>query len=475
MRASTIKNRQITYAVAILLLFTAILPYTYWLDRIKARKELGEATLGQIDTGSFMLKLALIGGFRGMAANILWTRAEDLKKAHEWDRLKQTVDLITKLQPHFLSVWTFQGWNLAYNVSAEWDDPADKYDWIKQGINFIRDGVKKNEKSPDLLWDTAWTYYHKIGFADEAVILRKMFYEDNDEEFKIDPIELDEQGIRVTRNDNFQIGYGWFTRAVQLVDRGAARLAAGGGQVDTDLEYVDKPVQHKGRPGDMAFREMPAHAQTRFATALEKASIKDHEPTFGEVAMNEWAKALQEWLKFGTYSFPAFNEPSTLIHLDDSMDLKRLNSLTPNAQYWTTRWANDTNYRYWKDHAMAEGERVGVNCRKLFYEGTIAARKANFPEAVTKFRQGLSLWKDLLDKHPIYRDDLLNQKDTGTILRRYVRALKNVGQPIPKDMPFADIYKAVQGQPPTPDPFDALDMIPARSSGRAQTEQPSPN
>jgi hypothetical protein len=92
-----------------------------------------------------------------------------------------------------------------------------------------------------------------------------------------------------------------------------------------------------------------------------------------------------------------------------------------------------------------------------------------------KFRQGLSLWKDLLDRHPIYRDDLLNQKDTGTVLRRYVRALKNVGQPIPKDMPFMDIYKAIQGQPVTPDPFDALDMIPVRSSTKAQAEKPSQN
>src|SRR6185312_1871759 len=160
MRANTIQHRQMTYAAAIVVLFGAMVPYGLWLENVKARKDLGEATLGEIDTGSFMLKLALIGGFRGVAANILWTRAEDLKKAHEWDRLKQTVDMITKLQPHFLSVWTFQGWNLAYNVSAEWDDPADKYEWIKQGINFVREGVTKNQKSPDLLWDTAWTYYH---------------------------------------------------------------------------------------------------------------------------------------------------------------------------------------------------------------------------------------------------------------------------------------------------------------------------
>ena len=63
-----------------------------------------------------------------------------------------TVNLITKLQPHFLQIWTFQGWNLAYNVSVEWDAPDDKYEWIKQGIKFLRDGVAKNSQvaRPDL-------------------------------------------------------------------------------------------------------------------------------------------------------------------------------------------------------------------------------------------------------------------------------------------------------------------------------------
>ena len=33
-------------------------------------RDLGEATIGQIDTGSFMLKLFLLGGFRGIVANV---------------------------------------------------------------------------------------------------------------------------------------------------------------------------------------------------------------------------------------------------------------------------------------------------------------------------------------------------------------------------------------------------------------------
>jgi hypothetical protein len=469
---TTTKNRQIFYAIAILVLFTIMYPYTAWLDDIKARKELGEATLGQIDTGSFMLKLALIGGFRGVAANILWTRAEELKKVHEWDRLKQTVDLITKLQPHFLSVWTFQGWNLAYNVSAEWDDAADKYDWVKNGILFIRDGVDKNKKSPDLLWDTAWTYYHKLGYADEAIILRKMFYEDDDENFKLAPLELDDNKIRTTQNDSFQVSFGWFTRATRLVDKGEQRLLGRGDMAQPEeTEYVDRPVQHKGNKGDLGFREMPAHAQTRYATAMEKASIKDHPPIFGERAMNEWQNAVDEWIKFGTYDFPAHNDEKLKIHLDDIFDVNKFKSLTDNAQYWTRRWADDTNYRYWKDHSQAEREAQGVQCRQLFYEATVALRSADFAKSVDNYKRGLDLWKDMLDRHPTYRNDLLNQKDTGAILRRYVFALKQLGEPIPENMPFMDIYKATLGQPYTPDPFDALDMI--RTPRKPQQAQPA--
>ena len=122
------------------LIFGVMFPYTAWLAGEKKRRDLGEAAIGQIDTGSFMMKLFLLGGFRGIVADILWLRAEEHKKDHDWDRSKRTVELITKLQPHFLSIWTFQGWNLAYNVSVEWDAPEDKYTWIKEGIKFLQEG-----------------------------------------------------------------------------------------------------------------------------------------------------------------------------------------------------------------------------------------------------------------------------------------------------------------------------------------------
>lgn len=459
-RSAPNQSRKLIYGLAIVGIFGAMLPYSTWLNQVKQEKDLGEATIGQVDTGSFMLKLALLGGARGIAANVLWTRADELKKAQDWDRMAATVDLITKLQPHFLSVWTFQGWNLAYNVSVEWDAPEDKYDWIKKGIKFLEEGVAKNRRSPDLVWDTAWTYYHKLGFSDETIILRRLFRDDDDEAFKFDP----DKGQ--VRNDNFQVARGWFTRAIKLVDAGEARLTEG---TEETVEYVDAPVQRKGRPGDLAFRSMPPHAQTRYASSLEKESILGIPATFGEVAKNEWSLALGEWELFGRYEFPAHNDPNEKIRIDDATNFDKVSGLVnpdgtlTNKGYWTDRWASQMNYPYWKDRSLAEMTDEGVNARRLFYEGTKAYKAAEFPVAVDKFKEGLQIWKDLLDKHPSYRNDDLNRKDTGLVVRRYVRAMRQLGQEVPEDTPFLDLTRSLPNEF-TPDPFDALEMMPSSSS-----------
>lgn len=452
--AQAARNRQILYALAIVVVFGAMLPYRYWLQQKKEAADLGEATIGQIDTAGFMVKLAMIGGFRGLVADWLWNHALELQRQHEWDELKAAVEMITKLQPHFLSVWTFQGWNLAYNVSVEWDAPEDKYTWIKNGINFLKDGVARNRKSPDLMWDTAWTYYHKLGFADEAILLRGLFFRDQDEEgqsFKVDPMTME------PKDDNFQVAKGWFSRAVQLVDEGAQRVESG---VEGEVEYVDKQPQRKGRPGDLNFRAMPAHAQTRYAAAMEKMSVKDVEPRFGQYAQIEWERALNDWLEFGKYPFPAYNHPDQLVFLDDATNPERFNSpaLNDNQRYWTTRWADQMNYRYWKDRAAAEMEPQGVDARQLFYEGTLSLRNARFAEAVEKYKAGIALWKELLDRHTTYRDDEMNRKDTGHVVKRYVFALKQVGEEPPDDLPFKDLYEAVKDDTSL-DPFDQLDMM----------------
>jgi hypothetical protein len=460
MNASSNFNRKLIYGMIIVGIFALMFPYTGWLAEEKKRRDLGEAAIGQIDTGSFMMKLFLLGGFRGIVADILWLRAEEQKKDHDWDRLKTTVELITKLQPHFLSIWTFQGWNLAYNVSVEWDAPEDKYTWIKSGIKFLEQGVAKNRRSPDLIWDTAWTYYHKLGFSDESIILRRLFYDDEDLPFKT--YEDPRTGQPVEAKDNFKLGYGWFGRAVKLVDEGAGRVS--GGTV-SEIRYVDATPQRKGRPDDIAFRSMPAHAQTRYAAGLEKMSIYGIEATFGEVAKNEWYHAWQEWLELGDHVFISFNEVERdgkmvrdRVKLNDACYPERLKAMPENQAYWTNRWSDQMNFRYWVQRCEAEGSTKAVAARQLFYEGTKAYKTGDFPVAEEKFREGLAVWKSLMDDYPVYREDELSKKETGHIVRRYRRVLRQNLTPIPDDLPFKDYLKLVEGDNNF-DPFDTLEMI----------------
>ena len=407
-------NRKLIYGIIIVAIFGIMFPYTAWLAAEKEARDLGEAAIGQIDTGSFMMKLFLLGGFRGIVADILWIRAEEQKKDHDWDRLKTTVELITKLQPHFLSIWTFQGWNLAYNVSVEWDAPEDKYTWIKEGIKFLQEGVSKNRRSPDLRWDTAWTYYHKLGFADESIILRRVLYDDDDIAFRtyIDPAD----GHPVESKDNFKLSYGWFARAVSLVDEGANRLSGG---TTSDIRYVDASPQRKGRPDDIAFRSMPAHAQTRYASALEKMSTYGIEAIFGEVAKNEWFSAFTEWVKLGDHVFTSFNEVMRdgklvrdAIKLNDACYPDRQKTMPENQVYWTNRWSDQMNFRYWRERSQAEMDNEAVVARQFFYEGTNwqLTKTGDFPVAAEKFKAGLNSWKKVMEHFPTYRDDELSKK-----------------------------------------------------------------
>ncbi|WP_165064567.1 hypothetical protein [Paludisphaera rhizosphaerae] len=471
------QTKKMIYGLIIVALLGTLVPATKQLNQIKVEKDLGEAAIGQIDSGSFMMKLFLLGGFRGIVANYLWIQAEDYKKNHDWDRLKATVDLITKLQPHFLSIWTFQGWNLAYNVSVEWDAPEDKYEWIKQGIKFVQEGVRNNQRSPDLIWDTAWFYYHKLGFSDESIILRRLFRDDEDEGFKTyrDP----ESGQELVGNDNFKLGYGWFSRAVKLVDEGGARLSGGTAE---NVQYIDPTPQRKGRADDIAFRSMPSHAQTHYAAGLEKMSVAGIEATFGEVARSEWAKALKEWVQFGSHVFQSHNviERNGVyehddVRLDDATLPDRYAQLNENAKYWTDRWASQMNYRYWKERSQAEMTQEGVTARQLFYEGTKAYKTGDFQLAASKFKDGLTIWNDNLKGFPIYRNDDLNKKDTGLVVKRYVRVLRQLGEPVPDTLPFKDLLAAAEADT-TVDPFDAIEMLGvagATAGGPSSTPPPA--
>jgi hypothetical protein len=105
-----------------------------------------------------------LGGFRGLIANFLWLRAVDLQDQGKYFEKVQLADWITKLQPHFTSVWAFQAWDMAYNISVKFDSPADRWQWVKRGIELLRDeALRFNPNEPLIYNQLAWLFQHKMG------------------------------------------------------------------------------------------------------------------------------------------------------------------------------------------------------------------------------------------------------------------------------------------------------------------------
>src|SRR5262245_62034321 len=128
------RKRKVLYTGLILGLFTATVLHKLWvLDPKAAMLGMRQEQLGAVELTGSALRLSLTGS-RGLAVCFLWWTAIEKQKRHEWNKLSKLVRSVTKLQPHFITPWLFQSWNLAYNVSVENDRIRDKYFYITQGI-----------------------------------------------------------------------------------------------------------------------------------------------------------------------------------------------------------------------------------------------------------------------------------------------------------------------------------------------------
>ena len=187
---------------------------------------------------------------------------------------------------------------------------------------------------------------------------------------------------------------------------------------------------------------------------------------FGEKAKNEWASALNEWVKFGEHVFMSHNEvPDATgklhrdpIKIDDASNPERLEEAHRQPEVLDAALGRPDELPVLEGAVPGRADRRGGPAHELFYQGTLAYKTGDFTKAAAKYREGLQFWKLALNDHPTFRDDDLCKKDTGLIIKRYVRALQQADEPMPDDTPFKDTLAVAQNDP-TVDPFDAIEMI----------------
>lgn len=498
--------RKIVYLVAIA---TLLMPL-YWLShpatsavkespgspggklaQLREKYEFSPAQIGQIDPTSVTMKLATLG-LRGVAANILWEKAFNYKMKKDWTNLVATLRQLTKLQPHFISIWSSSvTWNLSYNVSVEFDDYRQRYRWVIRGINFLKEGIQYNQRQPRLLWDMGWTISQKIGRADEHKQFRKLFKEDDD--FNA--------GVPVALRDNWLVGKEWYDRAVAMVDNGITMLGK----------------------SPLIYRSSGPMCQMSYAEYLEK------DGTFGEVAKTAWTDAADQWRRYGAEEIPASyrnekGEPvfirlgeeemkreaaqKIVAQLDalqpglrEKLAAQKRAALTP-AQHealatppekrtgkqfelasqaelamevthnevarkitgqkkrkearklakeavgleqtatYIRRYRDIVNYVYWRLRADVERTDEMIEARRLLHQGDQAYAEGDLVAARDAYREGMIGWRSVLDKHPALVPDVTTGEDLMDVIKRYRRILAQLDEPFPEPFILQDVIDA---------------------------------
>jgi hypothetical protein len=170
-----VRQRKFIYIALILALFTGSWAWRATVVRAQADAlAIREVDRGDVELTGAVVRLGLTGS-RGLAICLLWNSAIDKQKKNQWNELEVLVRSVTKLQPHFITPWLFQSWNLSYNVSVECDRIRDKYFYISRGVDLLAEGERQNRNHPDLRWNVGFYMQHKICVSDETNYHRSLF------------------------------------------------------------------------------------------------------------------------------------------------------------------------------------------------------------------------------------------------------------------------------------------------------------
>lgn len=154
--------------ILLLLLAAGLLAGSGQMQKVlnRDREQLGLTRKSALENAPPVLAFTTValGGFRGLIANMLWIRANDLQQDDKFFEAAQLATWITDLEPSFSQVWVFQAWNMAYNISVKFKDFPDRWRWVERGIELLRDGgLRYNPNDVLIHRELAWFYQHKMG------------------------------------------------------------------------------------------------------------------------------------------------------------------------------------------------------------------------------------------------------------------------------------------------------------------------
>jgi hypothetical protein len=348
-----------------------------------------------------------------------------------------------------VKVWEFNSWNLAYNVSAEWDGVPDRYFWVKEGGKFLMKGVDRNRLAPDLPWNMGRIYGPKIGLSDEARFFRRFFRHDPNPKFGggVDPDWNDRN------EDNYLVAKTWFQRANDVEGKGRIR----------------QTIQDRS-----LFRSGPARSQLDYATALQKYGFNEeydeHTRVLGykpkdterdeiedrirnqlrEQTREAWKIGFEDWTqKFGQEMFKVYYinqdvEFKLEMTEDEIKDLGKTPEKIDVLKRAVNQYQNITNYRYWRTRALSEAEPDTAEAHWQLFAAIEEMKKQNLDKAQAAAEQSMKLFEKVLEKFPMLgdQDDFVEEGATAVMVWQNAQKLNDIKPP--EDFPLKELYEKAQ-------------------------------
>lgn len=453
------------------------------LEQLRRDSKISEEDIGGVSLAGETIRLGTFG-LDGVATLVLWQKADEYKKKKDWTNLSATLKQLILLVPHFETVWRFQGWNLAYNVSVECDNYKDRYSWVIEGIRYLERGVQFNPRSIRLTWDVGWTTAQKVSKSDEKVQFRQLFREDND--FNKDrPMEM---------RDSWLIGKEWYKRAENLHVKDGV-----------DLQTISPTLFFSHAP----------NAQAYYSENLQT------DGNFDQKALHAWETFSKEWLEYGNREHPSAT--GTMMRLEEEERLAELGeeiraeleSLQPGLYQhlvdvkraklteeeitaldkkmeertadehnlaseaaekvrvsnteWATQLPTDlrtrglelakrldetnlqeklihryrmiVNYKFWRLRGQLERTPEILEARRLVYEADRAYANGDIVVAKNNYDQALNIWNQMI-RTPQF-EEIIDEEMLGSDLRelidKYEIILAQRNETLPPDFPLKEV------------------------------------
>ncbi len=140
-------------------LITAALLLAAWNPPVRRAAQPGTGLPSQ----QAMFTTMLLGGVGGMLADFLWLQLIERCVDRQYAEVGVLARWITALEPGIGSVWVFQAWNLAFNISIQFPKPRDRWQWVTAGLDLLTGpGQAACPASPQVLREAASTLLIKV-------------------------------------------------------------------------------------------------------------------------------------------------------------------------------------------------------------------------------------------------------------------------------------------------------------------------